>query len=135
MGQADFYKRGDYNAVCFECGGKFKASDLKLHWRGYMVCEKDWEPRHPQDLVGSPPPEKFPSWTQPQPDPVFVSGSIFPTPPVSSDPPVEYEPDAPPVVPPSLPPDVPAEGDGNTYLTDENGVYLLDENGNYLILE
>lgn len=50
-GKHDSYKPGDYNAICDGCGFKFKASMLKKRWDGYMVCEKDWEPRHPQDLV------------------------------------------------------------------------------------
>jgi len=51
MGQADFYEEGGWNAVCYECGRKFKASTMRKHWQGYYVCQRDWEPRHPQDYV------------------------------------------------------------------------------------
>ena len=51
MGRADYYKDGDYNAICDECGKKFKFSKLKKRWDGLFVCERDWEPRHPQDYV------------------------------------------------------------------------------------
>jgi len=44
-------KLGDWNAICDVCGFKFKASELKLTWQGLRVCEKDWEPRHPQDFL------------------------------------------------------------------------------------
>jgi len=51
MGRADYLRDGDWNAICDECGKKFKASQLKLRWDGFMVCQRDWEPRHPQDFV------------------------------------------------------------------------------------
>lgn len=72
----DHFVLGDYNAICFECGRKRKASQLKKHWKGYRVCPEHWEPRHPQDLVGTPPPTVPPSWTQPVPEPVFVESDI-----------------------------------------------------------
>ena len=50
-GKNDYFKPGDRNAICDGCGFKFKASQLRKRWDGYMVCEDDWEPRHPQDLV------------------------------------------------------------------------------------
>lgn len=61
----DNFILGDYNAVCFECGRKFKASQLVENWKGYMVCPKHWEPRHPQDFVGGVPGTDAPAWTQP----------------------------------------------------------------------
>lgn len=42
---------GDYNALCDSCGRKFKASQLKRRWDGLMVCEEDYELRHPQDFL------------------------------------------------------------------------------------
>jgi len=45
------YDKGDYDAICDSCGFKYKASELKLRWDGLMVCNKDWEPRQPQDFV------------------------------------------------------------------------------------
>ncbi len=73
MGHADYYKRGDYNAICDRCGRKFKASQLRKTWDGLMVCSRDWEPRHPQDYVKSPNPETVPPWTRPQPTPIYAS--------------------------------------------------------------
>ena len=64
MGKADYLVLGDHNAVCAECGMKFKASELKKHWRGYYVCERHWEPRHPQDFVRARAVEKPPTWIQ-----------------------------------------------------------------------
>jgi len=51
MGRYDYYKPGDWNAICEVCGQKYKASKLKKRWDGILVCDKDWEPRHPQDFV------------------------------------------------------------------------------------
>lgn len=50
-GKADYYSPGDYNAACFQCGRKFKFSELRKHWQGYYVCPAHWEARHPQDFV------------------------------------------------------------------------------------
>lgn len=53
MGRADYLALGDWNARCYECGAKYKASELLKHWQGYYVCQRCWEPRHPQDFVRS----------------------------------------------------------------------------------
>lgn len=75
MGQADFLRLGDWNAQCYECGRKFKASDLKRHWKGYYVCLEHWEPRQPQDFVRGTKDVQTPAWTQPEPEPTFVAGA------------------------------------------------------------
>jgi ribosome-binding protein aMBF1 (putative translation factor) len=51
MGRADFYKDGDWNAICDKCGKKHKASKLKKEWTGLLVCTSCFEIRHPQDFV------------------------------------------------------------------------------------
>jgi hypothetical protein len=58
------YVPGDWNVICYICGFTFKASQLRKHWKGYYVCPKDWEPRHPQDFVKAPQPEQLPAWVQ-----------------------------------------------------------------------
>jgi len=65
MGRADYLALGDWNAICYECGRKFKASMLKKHWQGYWVCPEHWEPRQPQDFVRAIPDIQTPPWTQP----------------------------------------------------------------------
>ncbi len=74
MGKADHLVLGDHNAVCYECGRKFKASMLKRHWKGYYVCPQHWEPREQQDFVRAVPDVQTPSWVQAQPADVFLSG-------------------------------------------------------------
>jgi hypothetical protein len=74
MGNSDNLELGTWNATCDACGRKFKASRLRKRWDGFMVCEREWEPRHPQDFVRarpSPDPAPLP-WTRTQPDPSFV---------------------------------------------------------------
>lgn len=41
---------GEWNAECDVCGFKFKACDLRQRWDGMMVCEDDYEERHPMDF-------------------------------------------------------------------------------------
>lgn len=73
MGKADYYSEGDWNAVCFECGRKFKASEMRKHWQGYYTCQRCWKPRHPQDFVRAVPDEQAPPWTQPPPADEFTA--------------------------------------------------------------
>lgn len=75
-GKADYLELGDHNAVCYECGRKFKASQLKRHWQGYYVCEQHWEPRHPQDFVRGVQENITPPWTQPMPQDIFVTPTL-----------------------------------------------------------
>ena len=42
---------GDWNALCDSCGRKFKASQLRRRWDGMMVCDADYELRHPQEFL------------------------------------------------------------------------------------
>lgn len=60
-------KIGDWNAICDVCGFEYKASQLKKRWDGLMVCEKDFEHRHPSDLYRFTSREKSPPWTRPEP--------------------------------------------------------------------
>lgn len=63
-GRDGYYREGDWNAVCFECGRKFKASELKRSWKGYYVCPTHWEPRQPQDFVRGIPDNPSVPWVQ-----------------------------------------------------------------------
>lgn len=72
-GKADYLAEGDWNAVCYECGRKFKASTMKKNWMGFYVCEEDWWPRQPQDFAKGVPDIQTPPWVQPMPPDQFVS--------------------------------------------------------------
>ncbi len=43
MGHADYYKHGDRNAICDECSGKFKLSQLRKRWDGCLTCSECWD--------------------------------------------------------------------------------------------
>ena len=74
-GRADYYAPGDHNSICYECGRKRKASELKHHWQGYDVCIEHWEARQPQDFVRALPDTKPLERVQPYPADVFNAGS------------------------------------------------------------
>lgn len=61
----DYYKPGDWNAICDRCGFKFKASELKLDWQGFRVCEDDFEYRHPQDFLKPKTDKIYVPWSRP----------------------------------------------------------------------
>jgi len=63
---------GQWNAICDRCGFKFKSSELKKDWQGLMVCEKDFEPRHPQSLIKTVTETAFPDWTRPETEDTFI---------------------------------------------------------------
>lgn len=68
-GSHDYYEEGSWNVVCDRCGLKFKAEELQKEWDGLMVCNKCWEPRHPQEVVRPIVDPKNPPWTRPKPPP------------------------------------------------------------------
>lgn len=45
------YLRGDFWRICEGCGFKKRASQTRKRWDGLIVCDDDWEERHPQDFV------------------------------------------------------------------------------------
>ena len=72
-GRADYFAPGDWNAVCYDCGRKRKASEMVRHWQGHWVCKEHWEPRHPQDFVRAVPDQQTPPWVQPMPADKFTA--------------------------------------------------------------
>jgi hypothetical protein len=71
MGRRDYYKKGDWNAICYVCGFKRKASEMKLRWDGVYTCKEDWEIRQPQDFVRGVPEEQPLPWSQSEPPDTF----------------------------------------------------------------
>ena len=69
----NYYKGGDWNAICDVCGNKLKASTLRQRWDGLMVCADDFEFRHPQDLMKAPPPERAIPWSRPEAPDTFIT--------------------------------------------------------------
>jgi hypothetical protein len=67
-GHRDRYKAGDYLADCHICGFTYYASQLRKRWDGYMVCDSDFEERHPSDLQQAPRAERPIPWSSPPQD-------------------------------------------------------------------
>ena len=72
MGKADYYKHGDYNAICDVCGFKYMASQLRKRWDNLMVCEGDFEPRQPQDFVRGVADNMSVPWSRPENADIFI---------------------------------------------------------------
>ena len=45
------FELGKWNVICDRCHKKLKNDQVKKEWTGFMVCDRCWEPRHPQDLI------------------------------------------------------------------------------------
>ena len=72
LGPKDYLKLGDFNCLCQVCGMKYKASELRKRWDGVYVCDKDYEPRHPQDLIKLPIERVATPFSAPEPTDVFA---------------------------------------------------------------
>lgn len=72
----DYWKEGDFNAICDSCGFKFKASELRERYDGMMVCAQDWEARHPLERSFAIRNPASLQWTRPESQDTFV-GHLF----------------------------------------------------------
>lgn len=73
----DYYEDAGWNAICDRCGFKFKATDLKQTWDGLMVCQDDWEPRHPQDFVRGVTDDQHVPWNRDEGPDTFIPVTFF----------------------------------------------------------
>ena len=64
QGPKDYLALGDWNAFCDGCHFKFKASELRKDWQGYMKCGPCFETRHPMDFQKPPRPSQPVPWTR-----------------------------------------------------------------------
>jgi hypothetical protein len=51
MGRRGKYRPGDHLVMCELCAINYYRSECRKNWKGQIVCEDCWEPRHPQDFV------------------------------------------------------------------------------------
>lgn len=73
MGRADFWKRGQWKAICDVCGQAYHSNQLTERWDGLMCCPQDWNPRQPQDFVRGVIDRQYVPWSRPDVQPPFVS--------------------------------------------------------------
>jgi len=66
----DTYRAGVWNAACAICGFKFKSDKLRRNWKGFYVCDRDYEPRQPLDFIKSSIDKSNLPWTRPEPEDV-----------------------------------------------------------------
>lgn len=66
---------GQWNVICDVCGVKFKSGQVKKRWDGFLVCDKDWEQRHPMDFFKMPDEVIAVKETRPQAQDVFTNTS------------------------------------------------------------
>jgi len=53
---------GNWKVACHVCGFWYPSSEIKKRWDGLLVCEKDYETRHPQTLIKVRGERAFPSF-------------------------------------------------------------------------
>ena len=69
----NYYTSGQWNLICDVCGKKIKSGKSRHRWDGFVVCEDDWEERHPQDFVRAKQDKISVRETRPIPTLVFVN--------------------------------------------------------------
>jgi len=66
------YISGQWNLICDICGKKIKAGEARHRWDGFMVCERDFEYRHPQDFVRARQDKISVPFTRPRPVDIYI---------------------------------------------------------------
>jgi hypothetical protein len=68
---------GNWNAICDICGFKFKANQLRKTWDNLMVCQQDYEIKHPQLSIRVRGDDPSVAWTRPEEEDFFVGPACF----------------------------------------------------------
>jgi len=56
--QKNQYIPGDFYRLCDICGRKIRSTESRKMWNNLIVCQNDWEPRHPQEELHTAPKDK-----------------------------------------------------------------------------
>jgi len=73
MAKSTGYHPGDWYVVCDVCGFRYHASELRKRWDGLMVCDKDYEIKHPQLNIVVHPEKIVPDYVRVEPDDTFIN--------------------------------------------------------------
>jgi hypothetical protein len=65
MGQADYFKDGNWNFTCDLCGRKNKSGAAMFTWNGLYVCRHHKEIRNPQDFLRGVKDDQTVPWSRP----------------------------------------------------------------------
>lgn len=63
---------GTWAVICDVCGFRFPSSKVKKRWDGLIVCDKDFEYRHPQDFLRLKEEHITPPFVRPPPADAFI---------------------------------------------------------------
>ena len=69
------YSPGEWYVTCDVCGKKMKSSKARHRWDGFLVCDADFEHRHPQDFLKVKPDNQTVPFSRPKETPTYVSVS------------------------------------------------------------
>jgi hypothetical protein len=74
-----YYKSSEWNVICDVCGKKMKSSHARHRWDGLIVCDEDFEHRHPQDFIKVKQDKITVPFTRPRPEDVFTDVTYLDT--------------------------------------------------------
>jgi hypothetical protein len=77
MTERTHYKPGEFYRICDRSGFKVRSSKTKKEWDGYVVRNKSWEVRHPQDLVRGVADDQTVPEARPRPHTIYVKLPIL----------------------------------------------------------
>lgn len=73
MSHVSHFRPGLHLFVCDICGRVFHSDRKRKTWDGLVVCDEDWDPRHPQEAVRGRKDKQSVSDPRPEPADVFLS--------------------------------------------------------------
>jgi len=68
---------GTWRVICDVCGFEYASDQVKKRWDNLIVCHKDWETRHPQDLIRGVKDTPSVPFSRPEPADVFVEAVCY----------------------------------------------------------
>lgn len=63
---------GKWIVICDVCGFKKLNTEVRKRWDGLIVCQEDFETRHPQEFIRPRPDDQSVPFTRPEPADTFV---------------------------------------------------------------
>jgi hypothetical protein len=66
------FRVGTWSVICDVCGFRFQNTEVMKRWDGLMVCEKDYETKHPQLTIRIKPERLVPNFVRPFGTDTFV---------------------------------------------------------------
>lgn len=69
---------GTWRVICDVCGFEYGSDEVRKRWDNLIVCEKDWETRHPQDFIRPGRETNKLPFVRPEPPPVYTNITYTP---------------------------------------------------------